>query len=197
MNEEPVGITVSEFYTYSIELEYYHWGKPLTFGVHPDSKEAENEKMHDFLSKGVWRRNYDSTDVLNITKGNISDIAKLLTGKIIETNDELFRVVGRAVKESNSKYTPTCHIIFTDVESLTPLIENTVIGKLIKSFRVRVKVYDALDENYYVNFGKLQAMVEWAIKEQLLDVVDQIKEEETYTPKVDLSGILPPIMKQV
>lgn len=175
-NKEFIGIDVSEFYNYFIILHHYNWAEALEGVGITNDETTENEMQAINIEASE-----SSDKVLHVTYDKIGDVVNLMTNKILALNDQLSKKVKEQLGENLYKrsYAVCGRIIFSDVESLEPLES---IGKFRKDFYVRFSLYKALDKSQTVDVEKLQIMLKEAIIRDLLNVVEELKQEETFTP---------------
>lgn len=181
-NKESIGISVSEFYNFYIILHHFNWSNSVskTYNGITTDETIENE-----IREISFEVEHSSNEVLHITYENINHVVSLMIKKVLELNEELYKKVKEGMDEETFKktYSPVGRIIFTDTESAAPIDGFEVIGKLKKDFYVRFALYKIIDKIANLpNINELEKMLKQAIITDLLDVVEELKEEETFTP---------------
>ncbi len=189
-NKESIGIDVSEFYNYYIILHHLNWNKPLNDYTDITTDETIENEIREIN----FEVSESPTDVIHVTYEKINNVANLMTNKILALNNQLIKKIEDDLGSNifseehfQKTYAPVGRIIFTDTESLAPVDERfESIGKLRKDFYVRFSLYKAMDKAVHlsptINVDELQKMLRHAIVKDLLDVVEQLKEEEIFTP---------------
>lgn len=181
-NKESIGISVSEFYNCYISLDYYHW---KTTSDDNDTKIISDESIESEIISNNFEVSDVSSDVIHVTYEKINDVANFITNKVLALNSQLSKKVKEKIGEElfKTNYAPVGRIIFTDTESLNSVESD---GKLKKQFSARFYLYKTIDKNIQssptINVDELQKMLRQTIIRDLLDVVEELKEEETFIP---------------